>query len=29
MEGIIEALGLAGRSILERADRTLESMAEN
>jgi hypothetical protein len=29
MEGIIEALGLAGRSILERADRALESMAED
>lgn len=28
MEGIIEALGLARRSILERADRALESMAE-
>ncbi len=29
MEGIIEALGLAGKSILERADRALGSMAED
>jgi hypothetical protein len=29
MEGIIEALGLAGKLILERADRTLGSVAED
>lgn len=29
MEGIIEALGLAGKSILERADRALGSAAED
>jgi hypothetical protein len=29
MEGIIEALGLAGKSIIERADRALGSVAED
>jgi hypothetical protein len=28
MEGIIEALGLAGKSILERSDRALGSVTE-